>query len=401
MEMAWSSDHGETFGPDGPWQAVLARVGGGSDNGSSSVSDDDANLYPFWPTDLGWKTCVYTPALGGRYNTSSPLNAPYATKNNGTLVMEDPTGSELGGLVYIERVEPRVKKVGVEAEKKNPPLPSAKLSLSPLDKEQLSRGAVAGRRGTSRNPVGMLGFGPSSLRPMTASLLSQLRAADHIRSESFGLHMGSVALGQKGSMVLGGYDRTRALGKVAAFNRGGVTYFTVFLLDVLLGVETGASPFQGLEDPANATATTTTSVFQGIHRNSVWAREAVQSGGKQGSVKVVLAPEWAYIGLPETVCEAAAKHLPVALDRRLNLYIWNTSDPRFERIVTSPATLGFVFSDKEGQNVTVKVPFRLLNLTLEAPLVNGTKLQYFPCWPVTELSFVYGLYLGRAFFQGE
>lgn len=91
-----------------------------------------------------------------------------------------------------------------------------------------------------------------------------------------------------------------------------------------------------------------------------------------------------------------AKHLPVTWRDDIGYYTWNVDDPQYKRIVSSPAYLGFVLSSEDAKNVTVKVAFALLNLTLESPLVSAPT-QYFPCHP-TDSS--YGVWmLGRAFLQ--
>ena len=104
-----------------------------------------------------------------------------------------------------------------------------------------------------------------------------------------------------------------------------------------------------------------------------------------------------YIYLPLGTCEEAANHLPVSFNDDLGFYLWDTADPQFRRIVDSPAHLGFILSDRTATNITIKVPFRLLNLTLTAPIVNQPT-AYFPC--VTDES-IWGFWeLGRAFLQG-
>ncbi|KAL1979370.1 hypothetical protein VTN96DRAFT_6086 [Rasamsonia emersonii] len=79
----------------------------------------------------------------------------------------------------------------------------------------------------------------------------------------------------------------------------------------------------------------------------------------------------------------------------MGLYYWDTTSPEYSKIVTSPAYLGFTFqlNALNTANFTVRVPFALLNLTLEAPLVS-TPTQYFPCFTSNG---TYGL--GRAFLQ--
>jgi hypothetical protein len=123
---------------------------------------------------------------------------------------------------------------------------------------------------------------------------------------------------------------------------------------------------------------------------------AKQEGLRSGTAVVMLNPAVPYIYLPTTACQAAARRLPVTWNARLGLYLWNTDDPAYQRIVRSPAYLGFVFADSTATNITIKVPFRLLNLTLEPPLM-PSPTPYFQCKPVN-VSDPYWM-LGRAFLQ--
>ena len=101
-----------------------------------------------------------------------------------------------------------------------------------------------------------------------------------------------------------------------------------------------------------------------------------------------------YKYLPQSSCDAIAQDLPVTFQPKYALYFWNTSDPGYS-MVSSPAYLGFTFRLNGGnaENLTINVPFALLNLTLTAQLTN-TPTQYFPCRPTN------GTYiLGRAFWH--
>lgn len=84
--------------------------------------------------------------------------------------------------------------------------------------------------------------------------------------------------------------------------------------------------------------------------------------------------------LPPGTFEEAAKHLPVTFDTGLGLFLWDTSNPLFDRIVSSTAYLAFTFASRTATNITIRVPFRLPNLTLTAPLVDEPT-AYFPCRP--------------------
>ncbi|KAL1962145.1 hypothetical protein VTN77DRAFT_549 [Rasamsonia byssochlamydoides] len=79
----------------------------------------------------------------------------------------------------------------------------------------------------------------------------------------------------------------------------------------------------------------------------------------------------------------------------MGLYYWNTTSPLYQQIVTAPTYLSLTFqlNALNTANFMVKVPFALLNLTLEAPLVS-TPTQHFPCFTSNS---TYGL--GRAFLQ--
>jgi hypothetical protein len=69
----------------------------------------------------------------------------------------------------------------------------------------------------------------------------------------------------------------------------------------------------------------------------------------------------------------------------------------YSKIISSPSLLEFTFrlNSSVSQNVTINLPFSLLNLTLTAPYVHQPT-QYFPCRPFYADAF----YLGRAFLQG-
>lgn len=100
------------------------------------------------------------------------------------------------------------------------------------------------------------------------------------------------------------------------------------------------------------------------------------------------------IYLPHSTCEAIAAELPVTYHPEYGLYFWNTEDKRYSEIVSAPTYLGFTFKNSlNNANLTINVPFSLLNLTLDAPLVDKLT-PYFPCMG-TNGNYV----LGRAFMQ--
>ncbi|PWY78243.1 hypothetical protein BO70DRAFT_397494 [Aspergillus heteromorphus CBS 117.55] len=97
----------------------------------------------------------------------------------------------------------------------------------------------------------------------------------------------------------------------------------------------------------------------------------------------------------QATCDAIASELPVTYQSDYGLYFWSTSDQKYSQIVTASTYLGFTFRKDflNDANMTIKVPFALLNLTLDTPLVDNPT-PYFPCMG-TDGTYV----LGRAFLQ--
>ena len=197
-----------------------------------------------------------------------------------------------------------------------------------------------------------------------------------VASNSWGLHYGSASLKQEGSLVFGGYDQSRVLGDIGVFDLAENSEMLPNLLDVQIGVENGSSPFSE-------------SSYTGLLK---------LNASFNGVQPAVINPIVPYLFMSSETCAAVTENLPVALNTQLGLYIWNTTDPQYERIVKSPAYLAFVFQNTGSRNLTIKVPFQLLNLTLEAPIVTSTQ-QYFPCRPFRALDNSGYYFLGKAFLQ--
>jgi hypothetical protein len=114
------------------------------------------------------------------------------------------------------------------------------------------------------------------------------------------------------------------------------------------------------------------------------------------SLPVDILPVAPYLDLPQSTCDAIAAWLPVTYQAKYGLYFWNVNDPQYSKIVSSPSVLSFTFAKDQSntKNLTINVPFALLNLTLDTPLIS-TPTQYFPCNAQSR-----GYYsLGRAFLQ--
>ncbi|KAF4627049.1 hypothetical protein G7Y89_g11108 [Cudoniella acicularis] len=190
------------------------------------------------------------------------------------------------------------------------------------------------------------------------------------------MHIGSAAMGIPGSLNIGGFDQSRAMGPVSS-QVYSIDHLPIDLLDIGIGVAEGASPFNftsqsGLLAKGNSSFGVATPVF-------------------------VKAPD-PYIYLPQSTCDAITQYLPVTFQQKYVLYFWNTEDANYKRIVSSPSFLSFTFrlSGSLSQNMAINVPFALLNLTLTAPIIS-TPTQYLPLRPGQGPNGAYQL--GRAFLQ--
>jgi hypothetical protein len=207
-----------------------------------------------------------------------------------------------------------------------------------------------------------------SLNTTLASAYTQ----DAISSPFYGLHIGSASSSAPvpGSLVLGGYDKSRCLTNPIVSDTD-----TFDLTGIGLGIASGDSPFpQDQQLPV---------------------RNLLQSSGASG-IKAYPNPGVPYLYLPQRTCEAITGHLPVAFNETLGLYIWNTSTPAYQDILSSPSYLSFDFQSGATTS-TIYLPFALLNLTLEWPLVD-VPTPYFPCSPYQSPDGRF--HLGRAFLQG-
>lgn len=151
----------------------------------------------------------------------------------------------------------------------------------------------------------------------------------------------------------------------------------VQLVDISLGVTSGSSSFSELPEGK----------VDGLMR----ANDSVAS-----NLAVLPDPGLPYMYLPRDTCDAIAKYLPVTYNSDFNLYLWDTDKPAFKPIVTSAHFLSFTFAADLGLRQSIKVPFSVLNLTLDKPLMY-IPTAYFPCSPWAPSDSTY--YLGRAFLQ--
>ncbi|KAJ5959239.1 uncharacterized protein N7479_006389 [Penicillium vulpinum] len=375
--MPWSD---QSYGPDGPWHAVSVELGS---------NKQPINLYPGdrWASTIlidtvcsdDTTTCYARRA--GLFNIDASTSA--VTLNTQT----DPTQmnwlsdqssagvNKWGGTGYV--------KEGVLADtltlQNGHKVPNVSMASIYDAYQEYPNG--------KRYPVsvGVLSLGaPKASHVVDGNKFNLLSAWEHwndsssdrIPSYSWGMHIGSVEPEIPGSLMLGGYDQNRVLDQVSSQqvdNTRHLGNLRIYLKDIGIGVATGDSPF-GFENKSG--------LF-------TWENSTIIRG-KQ----VEIDPTLPYLYLPKDACDTMTADLPVTFNEDLGLYFWNTDDESYEKITSSPAYMSFTFEKNAGntQNITIKVPFQLLKLTLQKPLVEQNT-TYFPCYPSD--SFV----LGRAFLQ--
>ena len=195
-----------------------------------------------------------------------------------------------------------------------------------------------------------------------------------LSSNSYGLHIGSVNPPVAPSLYFGGFDQNRVLGTVSTQQGVPDSAGSIDLLDIELSVNSGASPWSF---------------------NSLDGLLASGNSSMKSQLPVGINSLAPYLHLPKSTCDAIASNLPVTYQSKYGLYFWNTDDPQYQKIVSSPSCLGFTFRESESsKNFTINVPFSLLNLTLTAPLTDSPT-SYFPCKAETQTHYQ----LGRAFLQ--
>lgn len=371
--MTWSS---EKFGPDGPWQAVSVSIGG---------NDTKIALYPggSWASTILLSTlCKNTTDISSIcYGDQAGLfdTADSSTYDDTSIYDENRGGWSSMQLGYTNAVPINAAKY--------PALDSIDIGgtvVQSVDLVTISQGYQTYPGGKNYPlEVGVLSLGCTDINQTFTNdpypaingtfVPSYLYEEGQIPSYSYGMHIGSASFGIPGSLKLGGYDQSRVFGDVSAqpVDSG---KFPIELLDISIGVANGGSPWNS-------------SNMTGLLAQS---NSSLTSG-----FTVAVDPANPYIYLPKSSCDAIAAKLPVTYNSALGLYFWDTTNSQYTKIVTSPSYLAFTFT-KNGVNtadITIKVPFALLNLTLEPPLVTNPT-QYFPCMGTDS-----NPALGRAFLQ--
>lgn len=375
IQITTSSRH---YGPDGPWQAVSILYG---------RTQQPVDLYPggvfesIILLDMMCENATRFPCgSGGLFNPNDSTSGDYYFKQ-----YADRTGYAIDWTLGALRLG-GVALVALE----NMTLGAQRSILIPNLSTRLIGAAVMIYPDGSEYPpqVGQLSLGPSAINQsfdlgsatpsINGTLIpGYLSAEKVIPSASYGLHFGSAAVGPPLSLWIGGYDQSRVLGTISAQSYDVESYlFAIDLLDMGIGVDHGDSPF------------------------SYSKREGILAEANpslSNALSVVMNPAAPYLAFPNSTCTAIVKDLPVIYNAKYGLYFWDVDAPQYARIINSPTYLSFTFraSGTITTNLTINVPFRLLNLTLEAPLIKEPT-TYFPC-QLPQRGNQYSL--GRAFLQ--
>ncbi|KAF2463683.1 uncharacterized protein BDR25DRAFT_106430 [Lindgomyces ingoldianus] len=365
----WST---KSYGPDGPWQAVKITVGGNDSTLTIGAQNHaDLDVYPggSWTTFTFAKEACdpYKNSICGAGGTWNP-DPPSLKQIEWTdKYIDDSYGIQAASYTNVPRALTIASKTVWNASLGNIPYgnityPNGKMGGMVLG--HLALGAPDPEQVWSKSDK------DAGQNITTNFFPSKLYMDNETPSNSYGLHIGSAAFDYPGSLQFGGYNKGRVIGPVTSFSGESI----VDLLDIAIGVEFGSSPFGFDSKP-------------GLLLND---------SGQVGRMKVQVDPLTPYLSLPDNTCEGLANILPIKYDNTVKYYTWNTSDPKYKEIVTSPAYLSFTFPPAPGNkdNVVIKVPFALLNLTLDSP-ITAKPTQYFPCNPY------HGNIprLGRAFLQ--
>ncbi|KAH0027209.1 hypothetical protein KCU78_g4049, partial [Aureobasidium melanogenum] len=391
LAIDWSQ---RTYGPDGPWNAVSVQVGGMQNSTPIKLQQVQVDLYPgstwstFIPTNVSCDPATQSSCGQGTTWIPSLDHGPQASFEWNISVDYQPTFIYNNTQTYIQgSIVPQAITMGGQT------IYAADLvSVDSDDDYEGGVNSVTYPNGVTAFPqLGLLAlysgpnnkdvnqtFPESATNNSAGSAMVQIPAGylfsqNIIPSYSYGLHIGAAALNYTGSLYLGGYDKARVIGPYTILGSKLPT-----LLDIGIGVETGGSPFS----------------FQ--NKSGLLLLD-----NDDDNISIDIVPHAPSLYLPAKTCEGLATILPIYFDQVTKYYLWNTSDPTYKQVVTSPAYLSFTFppAPVASNNVTIKIPFALLNLTLSSPIVS-TPVQYFPCQVVSNTNNGYEYALGRAFLQG-
>jgi hypothetical protein len=373
FEMVWST---KTYGPDGPWHAINITIG---------AQQNVVSLYPggiFSSHILSPKICQNA-SLGVCYAQSAglydnTLSASASFDQISFTTNADFTGGALNIGGSPGEIGTDTWNVGNSMQMMYEmdmavhdsiwgTLPDG--TTYPITVGGLSLGAPGGAVNQT--------FDGINATLLTGWLETEAPPNKVIASNSWGMHIGAADVAIPPSLIMGGFDQNRVLGQVSTQQGTPEAPRSIDLVDISLNVLEGESPWSFNNQ----------SGFLASGNSSINRR-----------LPVAVNSQAPYLHLPRSTCDAIAKLLPVTFQPKYGLYFWNIKDPQYARITSSPSVLSFTFTATESTSstLTIKVPFRLLNLTLEEPLIDKPT-TYFPC--KTEERAGANFILGRAFLQ--
>ncbi|KAL2073784.1 hypothetical protein VTL71DRAFT_11110 [Oculimacula yallundae] len=376
FRMTWST---QTFGPDGPWSAIEIKVGS---------KQQIVSLYPggIWASHfLSPKVC----------SNSTLGNVCYA-QAAGLYDQGFSSSADFDSIQFVPGVDFVDGSLGIDGSPGDYGTDTWNIgnSMEPLQRmNMVTHDSIWGTLpdGTTYPlTVGSLALGApgiinqsfttsSTSPPINATLLSgwlytKPLSNKILSSNSYSLHIGSVSQNVPPALHFGGFDQNRVLGEVSTQQGTADAAKSIDLVDIGLNVVQGNSPW----------------TF-----NSLGGLLGSGNSSIGNALPVAISALAPYLHLPKSTCDAIAAKLPVKYQAKYGLYFWDTSDPKYEDIVSSPSCLTFTFRlSQTEKNLTINVPFKLLNLTLTAPLTT-TPTSYFPCKAETRTHYQ----LGRAFLQ--
>lgn len=369
LEVTWS---GSTYGPDGPWNAVEVDIGfntqqtiamyPGREYASFLLTSDYCSMNKSLPC-YGSQAGLYNSAQSQLEQSGSSGAIQYAPGSDYMF------GVPITGAKATSWID-NWKVGGVDVSNVSMALVSnAYVQYPGGDAYPLSVGCMGYGAPSTINQTFSNDFGPA----VNASLIpGYLSAGGKIKSNSFGMHIGSVNPPIKGSMYFGGYDQNRIVGEVLTGSKS--THSALSLKDISIDVLDGQSPWN----------------FTSLGGILAGGNSSISSGG----IQVKIDGCSPYLSFPKSTCDSLASHLPIIYNKKLGLYTWNVNDVKYSQIVSSASALRFTFlAGSNTKNVSISVPFRHLNLTLQQPLVS-TDTPYFPCFTGSDT-----YTLGRAFLQ--
>ena len=253
------------YGPDGPWQTVNVSLG----DPPQSVQLFPGGIFESVILSSGICSNTFLPkpcGSGGLYDNSESYtidnsSIEYNSNNNVTSIDDGQTHTVGTSMPIMDQLQ--IPRVGFS----NWVVPNLSITLVneiyatlpdgtsyPVQVGNLALGSAVNQTFTT-------GSGPS----INASLIPGWFYEQGVTGNTCGLHIGSAAMGIPLSLWLGGYDRSRVLGPVSSQpcfqNR-----LRIDLLDVGIGVDNGASPFnfssrQNILDQGNFSMGDSTSVI--------------------------------------------------------------------------------------------------------------------------------------------